>query len=62
MHRKFLKKIKFVVSTKRFDRTDTGARIHYTSTMAILGYVDGKNFHDRIKRVKAIYLLYKSHQ
>lgn len=32
--------------TKRFDRTDTGERIHYASAMTMLGYVDGNNFQD----------------
>jgi len=32
--------------TKRFDRTDTGERIHYASAMTMLGYVDGNNFKD----------------
>lgn len=27
--------------TKRFDRTDDGRRIHYTSAMTLLGYTDG---------------------
>jgi serine/threonine-protein kinase HipA len=32
--------------TKRFERTDTGERIHYGSAMTMLGYVDGNNFQD----------------
>jgi serine/threonine-protein kinase HipA len=32
--------------TKRFDRTNTGERIHYASAMTMLGYVDGNNFQD----------------
>ena len=27
--------------TKRFDRTDTGQRIHFASAMTLLGYTDG---------------------
>lgn len=32
--------------TKRFDRTDSGERIHYASALTMLGYKDGDNFHD----------------
>lgn len=28
--------------TRRFDRTETGKRIHFTSAMTMLGYTDGK--------------------
>jgi serine/threonine-protein kinase HipA len=31
---------------KRFDRTDTGERIHFASAMTLLGYNDGANFKD----------------
>ena len=32
--------------TKRFDRTDTGRRLHFASAMTLLGYTDGINFQD----------------
>lgn len=32
--------------TKRFDRTNKGERIHYASTMTMLGYSDRTDFHD----------------
>ena len=32
--------------TKRFDRTDSGERIHYASALTMLGYKDGDSFHD----------------
>jgi len=32
--------------TKRFDRTDTGQRLHFASAMTLLGYTDGINFQD----------------
>jgi serine/threonine-protein kinase HipA len=32
--------------TKRFDRTDTGKRIHFASAMTLLGYTDGIDFKD----------------
>jgi serine/threonine-protein kinase HipA len=34
--------------TKRFDRTDNGERIHFTSAMTMLGYNDGNDFHDGV--------------
>ncbi len=32
--------------TKRFDRTDTGERIHFASAMTLLGYTDGQDYKD----------------
>jgi serine/threonine-protein kinase HipA len=32
--------------TKRFDRTDTGKRLHFASAMTLLGYTDGVSFQD----------------
>ena len=32
--------------TKRFDRTNTGNRLHFASAMTLLGYTDGVNFQD----------------
>ncbi len=32
--------------TKRFDRTNTGERIHYASAMTMLGYTYGTHFHE----------------
>lgn len=34
--------------TKRFDRTESGKRIHFTSAMTILGHTDGENYLDSI--------------
>lgn len=40
--------------TKRFDRTNTGERIHYASAMTMLGYVDGNNFQDGISYLEIV--------
>jgi serine/threonine-protein kinase HipA len=32
--------------TKRFDRSDSGERIHFASAMTLLGYTDGQDFTD----------------
>ena len=40
--------------TKRFDRTDTGERIHYASAMTMLGYVDGNNFQDGVSYLEIV--------
>jgi len=32
--------------SKRFDRTNDGERIHFSSAMTLLGYTDGADFHD----------------
>jgi serine/threonine-protein kinase HipA len=32
--------------TKRFDRADTGRRLHFASAMTLLGYTDGVSFQD----------------
>jgi len=43
--------------TKRFDRSDTGERIHYASAMTMLGYVDGNNFRDGVSYLEIVYFL-----
>jgi serine/threonine-protein kinase HipA len=40
--------------TKRFDRTNTGERIHYASAMTMLGYVDGNNFQDGVSYLQIV--------
>jgi serine/threonine-protein kinase HipA len=40
--------------TKRFDRTDAGERIHYTSAMTILGYKDGDSFHKGVSYLEIV--------
>jgi serine/threonine-protein kinase HipA len=40
--------------TKRFDRTITGERIHYSSAMTMLGYVDGNNFQDGVSYLEIV--------
>ncbi|MFZ0281904.1 MAG: HipA domain-containing protein [Bacteroidales bacterium] len=40
--------------TKRFDRTDTGERIHYASAMTMLGYVDWNNFQDGVSYLEIV--------
>jgi len=40
--------------TKRFDRTNTGERIHYASAMTMLGYVDGNNFQDGVSYIEIV--------
>ncbi len=40
--------------TKRFDRSDTGERIHYASAMTMLGYVDGDNFQDGVSYLEIV--------
>jgi len=34
--------------TKRFDRTNTGKRVHFASAMTLLGYTDGVSFQDGV--------------
>lgn len=46
--------------TKRFDRTNTGERIHYASAMTMLGYVDGKNFQDGVSYLEIVDFLTKN--
>jgi serine/threonine-protein kinase HipA len=46
--------------TKRFDRTDTGERIHYASAMTMLGYVDGNNFQDGVSYLEIVDFLTKN--
>jgi len=45
--------------TKRFDRTNTGERIHYASAMTLLGYVDGNNFQDGVSYLDIVDFLTK---
>jgi serine/threonine-protein kinase HipA len=40
--------------TKRFDRTNKGERIHYSSAMTILGYSDRTDFHDGISYLELV--------
>ena len=40
--------------TKRFDRTNTGERIHFASAMTMLGYVDGNNFQDGVSYLEIV--------
>lgn len=40
--------------TKRFDRTDTGERIHYASAMTMLGYKDGDSFHEGVSYLEIV--------
>jgi len=46
--------------TKRFDRTNTGGRIHYASAMTMLGYVDGNNYQDGVSYLEIVDLLTKN--
>ncbi len=46
--------------TKRFDRTNTGERIHYASAMTMLGYVDGYNFQDGVSYLEIVDFLTKN--
>jgi serine/threonine-protein kinase HipA len=38
--------------TKRFDRTDSGERIHFASAMTLLGYTDGTDHHDGVSYIE----------
>lgn len=40
--------------TRRFDRTNTGERIHYASAMTMLGYVDGNNSQDGVSYLEIV--------
>lgn len=40
--------------TKRFDRTDTGERIHYASAMTMLGYKDGDSFNEGVSYLEIV--------
>ena len=46
--------------TQRFDRTDTNERIHYSSAMTMLGYVDGNNFQDGVSYLEIVEFLTKN--
>ena len=46
--------------TKRFDRTNTGERIHYASAMTMLGYIDGNNFQDGVSYLEIVDFLTKN--
>jgi serine/threonine-protein kinase HipA len=45
--------------TKRFDRTNTGDRIHYASAMTMLGHVDGNNYQDGVSYLEIVDFLTK---
>jgi serine/threonine-protein kinase HipA len=38
--------------SKRFDRTDSGDRIHFASAMTLLGYNDGTDHHDGVSYIE----------
>ena len=40
--------------TKRFDRTNTGERIHYASAMTMLGYNYGTDFHQGVSYLEIV--------
>lgn len=40
--------------TKRFDRTDTGERIHFASAMTMLGYKDGQDHTDGVSYLELV--------
>lgn len=40
--------------SKRFDRTNTGERIHYASAMTMLGYMDGNNYQDGVSYLEIV--------
>lgn len=40
--------------TKRFDRTETGERIHFASAMTMLGYTDGQDHADGISYLELV--------
>jgi len=46
--------------TRRFDRTNTGERIHFASAMTMLGYVDGNNFQDGVSYLEIVDFLTKN--
>jgi serine/threonine-protein kinase HipA len=50
----------YTLLTKRFDRTNTGERIHYASAMTMLGYIDGNNFQDGISYLEMVDFLTKN--
>lgn len=39
---------RYTFLTKRFDRTQSGERIHFASAMTLLGYMEGQNHHDGV--------------
>jgi serine/threonine-protein kinase HipA len=40
--------------TKRFDRTNSGKRIHFASAMTLLGYTDGNNSEDGVSYLELV--------
>lgn len=40
--------------TKRFDRTNNGERIHFTSAMTMLGYKDGQDYSDGVSYLELV--------
>jgi len=45
--------------TKRFDRTETGARIHFASAMTMLGRTDGEDYSDGVSYLDLVEFLLK---
>lgn len=45
--------------TKRFDRTNTGNRIHFASAMTLLGYVDGQDYEQGISYLELVEFIYR---
>ncbi len=43
--------------TKRFDRTEKGQRIHFASTMTLLGYIDGQDHTDGISYLELAHFI-----
>jgi serine/threonine-protein kinase HipA len=46
--------------SKRFDRTTTGERIHFSSAMALFGYTDETDFHDGVSYLEFAEFLMKN--
>lgn len=45
--------------SKRFDRTDSGQRIHFASAMTLLGYTDGTDYQDGVSYLEMVEFLMK---
>ncbi len=43
--------------TKRFDRNETGERIHFASTMTLLGYTDGQGHADGVSYLDIVHFI-----
>lgn len=46
--------------TKRFDRTDSGKRIHFASAMTMLGYTDGQDYTDGVSYLELAEFIIKN--